>query len=99
MAYVFGSDISGRMRGDFLPLSGTGGGAVIRTRTSLLLNPENADAVVARFPAFSTTVQAGMRSSISVPLISRDEAIGVLHLLSKKPNAYTEQDLRLAERI
>jgi len=99
IAYVFGSDISERMRGDFLPLSGTVSGAVIRTRTCLLLNPENADDVVAQFPAFSPAVQAGMRSSISVPLISRDEAIGVLHLLSKTPNAYTEQDLRLAERI
>lgn len=34
-----------------------------------------------------------------VPLVSRDEVIGVLHFRSKTPNAYTERDLRLAERI
>ena len=36
---------------------------------------------------------------MGVPLIFRDEVIGVLHFRSKRPNAYTEQDLRLAERI
>ena len=36
---------------------------------------------------------------MSVPLIYRNEAIGVLHFRSKKPDAYTEQDLHLAERI
>jgi diguanylate cyclase (GGDEF)-like protein/PAS domain S-box-containing protein len=36
---------------------------------------------------------------MSVPLIYRDELIGVLHFRAKKPNAYTEQDLQLAERI
>ena len=34
-----------------------------------------------------------------VPLVYRDKVIGVLHFRSKKQNAYTEQDLRLAERI
>jgi len=34
-----------------------------------------------------------------VPLVYRDEVIGVLHFRLKKPNAYTEQDLRLAEKI
>ena len=36
---------------------------------------------------------------ISVPLFSKDEVIGVLHLRSSRPNAYTERDLRLAERV
>ena len=40
-----------------------------------------------------------MRSLLRVPLIYRDEVIGSLHFRSKKPNAYTDRDLRLAERI
>ncbi|MBU2054385.1 MAG: diguanylate cyclase [Proteobacteria bacterium] len=99
IAYVFGSDVSGRMRGDSLSLSGTVSGEVIRTRTGLILNPQNADEVVAQFPALLPTFQAGLRSLLGVPLISRDEAIGALHFRSKTPNAYTEQDLQLAERI
>ena len=73
--------------------------AVIRTRTGLLIQPASIDEIVSRFPGLSSTFQAGMRSMMSVPLISRDEVIGALHFRSKKPNAYTEQDLRLAERI
>jgi PAS domain S-box-containing protein len=99
IAYVFGPDISERMRGDSLPLSGTVSGAVIRTQTGLILNPQNDDKVATQFPAISPKFQAGLRSLLCVPLISRNEAIGVLHFRSKKPNAYIEQDLRLAERI
>jgi PAS domain S-box-containing protein len=36
---------------------------------------------------------------IAVPLISKDQAIGILHIQSLKPNAYTETDLRIAERV
>jgi signal transduction histidine kinase len=34
-----------------------------------------------------------------IPLISRDQVIGVLNLQSIKPNAYTEKELRIAERV
>src|SRR3989304_6509481 len=36
---------------------------------------------------------------IAVPLISKDQAIGILHIQSLKPNAYTETDLKIAERV
>ena len=36
---------------------------------------------------------------MAIPLISKDEVIGVLHFESTKANAYGEKDLRLAERI
>jgi GAF domain-containing protein len=36
---------------------------------------------------------------MGVPLIYRDEVIGSLHFRSKIPNAYTDRELRLAERI
>jgi|GEM_PF-4155108 len=34
-----------------------------------------------------------------IPLISRDRVIGVLNLQSSKPQAYTEKELRIAERV
>src|SRR4030042_1965790 len=52
-----------------------------------------------RFPWNVASIRAGMRSFLSVPLISRDEGIASLHCRSRKPGAYSEQDLRLAERI
>ncbi len=98
-AYVSGVGINGRRQGDSPPLTGTLTEEVLRGRTSLIIQPEIIDEIVNRIPLLAPTFQAGMRSLMSVPLISRDEAIGVLHFRSKKTNAYTERDLHLAERI
>jgi len=38
-------------------------------------------------------------SYIGVPLMSRDEVIGVLSVQSSRPNAYSEEDLRLLETV
>ncbi|MCX5820177.1 MAG: diguanylate cyclase [Deltaproteobacteria bacterium] len=99
VAYVSGLDIDGRRQGDPLVLEGSLSGAVIRARTSLRIQPASIDEIVGQFPRLTPIFQAGLRSIMCVPLISRDEVIGVLHFRSKKPDAYKEQDLRLAERI
>jgi diguanylate cyclase (GGDEF)-like protein len=98
-AYVSGLGIDGRRHGDPLVLEGSLSEAVIRTRTCLRIQPASIDAIVGQFPRLSPIFQAGLRSIMCVPLVSRDEVIGVLHFRSKKQNAYTEEDLRLAERI
>jgi signal transduction histidine kinase/ActR/RegA family two-component response regulator len=36
---------------------------------------------------------------IGIPLMSRDEVIGVLSVQSRRPNAYSEEDLRLLETV
>jgi len=98
-AYVSGLDIDGRRKGDPLVPGGSLSEAVIHSRTGLRIQPESYDEIADQFPRLSPIFQAGLRSIMCVPLVSRDEVIGVLHFRSKKPNAYTEQDLRLAERI
>ncbi|MCX5823209.1 MAG: GAF domain-containing protein, partial [Deltaproteobacteria bacterium] len=60
---------------------------------------ESIDEIVSQIPTLASTFREGLRSLLCVPLISQDEVIGALHFRTKKPNAYTEQDLRLAERI
>ena len=99
VAYVSGLDIDGRRQGDSLVLEGSLSEAVIRTRTCLRIQPAGVDEIICRFPRLSNIFEAGLRSIMCVPLVSRDEVIGVLHFRSKRQNAYTEQDLRLAERI
>lgn len=99
IAYVSGAVIDDRRQGDSLALAGTLSGEIIRTRTGMLVQSENMDETVERFPTLAATFQAGLRSLMAIPLIYRNEAIAVLHFRSKKPNAYTGQDLRLAERI
>jgi PAS domain S-box-containing protein len=99
VAHVSGVNIDRRKQGDSLVLEGSLSEAVIRAQTGLRIQPANIDEIVSRFPRLSTIFQAELRSIMCVPLVSRNEVIGVLHFRSKTPNAYTEKDLGLAERI
>jgi PAS domain S-box-containing protein len=98
-AYIYGLDIDGRKPGDPLPIDGSLSEAVIRKRASLLVQPASTDDIIRQFRRLSVIVKAGIRSIICVPLIYRDEVIGVMHFRSKKQKAFTEHDHRLAERI
>jgi len=99
VAYVSGVDIDGRRPGDTIVLAGSLSEAVIRARTGLRVQPASFDEIEDQFPLLSPMFQAEMQSFVSVPLIYRNEVIGVLHFASKKQNAYTEQTFHLAERI
>ncbi|MFH2041070.1 MAG: diguanylate cyclase, partial [Acidobacteriota bacterium] len=98
VAYVFG-DIPGRRVGDSFPFEGSMSGFLGDTRTGMIIHPEGSDEFKDRFPGLKVAVQAGMRSLMAVPLFSKDVLIGSLHFRSKEANAYSEDDLRLAERI
>jgi len=98
-AYLAGIGVPGRGPADIIPMAGTVAGEVTRTRSSLLIQGDNINEVASRFPALLPTFQAGLRSMIFVPLMSKDQVIGVLSLRSLVPKAYTDQDVRLAESI
>ena len=99
VVYVSGLDVPGRRPGDSFPLKGSVSEVLIRKRTGMIIRPADAEETTGRFPVLVNDIEAGLHSMMSVPLISRDEVIGALHFRSKKPDAYTQQDLRLAERI
>ncbi|MCX5825040.1 MAG: diguanylate cyclase [Deltaproteobacteria bacterium] len=99
IAYVSGTEILHRRAGDAFPLAGSANELFQHKRTGLIIEPEDARAVSERNVHLFSSLRAGMRSLMSVPLISRNEVIGVLHFRSKEANAYTNKDLRLAERI
>jgi len=98
-AYIAGHDVPGRRPGDVVPLAGTLTEQVMRKRAGVLIQTEDVDAVLSLLPGLSPTFNAGFRSLMAVPLISKDRVIGVLHFRSFKPNAYTEEDVILAESI
>ncbi|MFH1293123.1 MAG: PAS domain S-box protein, partial [Pseudomonadota bacterium] len=98
-AYIAGIDVPERRVKDITPLKGTATFECMLTRSSMLIQPENIDECLARFPALLPTFQAGLRSIIFVPMISKDQFIGALSLRSLKPKAYTDQDVRLAKSI
>jgi two-component system cell cycle sensor histidine kinase/response regulator CckA len=99
VAYVSGLDIAGRSVGDSYPMQGTVWEEMIRTRRGVIVQSENPEDIVNKFPSLIVSVRAGMRSVMSIPLISRDELIGSLHFRTVKPNSYTDEIFRLAERI
>jgi diguanylate cyclase (GGDEF)-like protein/PAS domain S-box-containing protein len=103
VAYVFGADIPLRNYGDSTEMEGTLSEAVMHGRTSMLIQPDNnvesIAKIVRQIPELAMTFQVGLRSLLSVPLIYRDEAVGVLHFRTTRQNAYTERDIHLAERI
>jgi len=99
VVYVSGLDVPGRMPGESFPLRGSVSEALTNTRTGMITRPADEEATTGRFPFLVNNLKAGVRSMMSVPLISRGEVIGTLHFRSKEPDVYTQQDLRLAERI
>ena len=99
IAYTIGIDVIDRRPGDVFTLAGSFTEEVVRARSGLLVQMENIEELKSRFPSLLTAFQAGLRSMITVPLISKDQVIGSLHIRSLKPNAYTESDLRLAQRV
>ena len=99
IAYAIGTEILDRQQGDVFPLAGSVYEDLRQAQSSIFVQTDDIREVAERFPSFLPTFQAGLRSMISVPLISKDQVIGGLHLRSTKLNAYTERDLKIAESI
>jgi PAS domain S-box-containing protein len=68
-------------------------------RKGLILEMENEKQFQSKYPPLLPAFQAGLRSALGVSLILKDQIIGTLHFLSKRKNAYSEQDLDHAQNI
>jgi PAS domain S-box-containing protein len=97
--YMAGKGIADRKVGVIYPLEGSGNVEMVCTKSSLLIQTEDFDEYKDRFPMLLSTFQAGFRSIMNVPLFSKGKIIGGLLLRSLKPYAYTDKDVRLAERV
>jgi len=97
--YMAGHGITDRIVGVSYPLKGSGNFEMVRTKSSLLIQTEDFDEYKDRFPMLLSTFQAGFRSIMNIPFFSKGEIVGGLLLRSFKPHAYTDHDVRLAERV
>jgi PAS domain S-box-containing protein len=97
--YITGEGVQDRNVKDIYPLEGSGNAEMVRTKSTLLIQTEDFKEYQDRFPMLLSTFQAGFRSIMNVPLFSKGTIIGGLLLRSCKPYAYTDKDVRLAERI
>ena len=66
-------------------------------RRGILVDLTSRDA--SRSPVARSAAGVGLVSMISVPLISKEKTIGTLNILSHDPDAYSPEELGLAERI
>ena len=98
-AYSLGAEVADRRRGSIAPIAGSITEELVRTRSSLLIGVEEAAGLVSPYSTFSSSLEAGLRSGIAVPLISNDQVIGALYLYSAKPEFYSDRDLNRAESI
>jgi PAS domain S-box-containing protein len=97
--YIAGKGLADREVGKIYPLEGSGNAEMVRTKSSLLIQTEDFNEYKDRFPMLLSNFQAGFRSIMNVPLFSKGQLIGGLLLRSFKPYAYTDKDVRLAERV
>ncbi len=99
ITYVLGPNVAEREVGKVVPLAGTAAEWVWLNRSSLLILEENWKETIGRFPGLLPLYRAGLRSMMFTPLISKDQVIGVLNIQTVGQNAYTERDLKLAEKV
>ncbi len=97
--YMAGGEIQDRVLEKVYPLEGSGNAEMLRTKSTFLIQTEDFREYKDRFPMLSSTFEAGFRSIMNVPLISKGKVIGGLLLRSRKLNAYTDKDVRVAESI
>jgi len=92
-------DVSSLALGEASSLAGTMAEKVIEARSGLAVGAESPEAILARFPGLAPSIEAGLRSALMVPLISKDTVVGVLKLGSSEPDTYSERDVALAQRV
>ena len=97
--YISGRAIEDRNLRDAYLLEGSVSAETIRTRSTLLIQTDDFKEYRDRYPMLESTFQAGFRSIMNVPLFSKGKVIGGLLLRSRNPFAYTDKDVKLAERI
>jgi len=95
--YVSGTSAPDNYVGKVFSLAGTRTESVVRTKSSLLINSSNRQEIMKNLPG--TLLQFVDTSMMIVPLISKDRVIGSMTIHSTKVDAYSENDLLLAEKV
>ena len=97
--FVRGLEVPGRRSGESAPLLGSITDEVLNSLTAMLYQTEQEEEVSDRFPALLPEFKAGLRSFLTVPLVSSNEVVGILLIRSLTPNAYGDHEVSLAEQI
>ncbi len=85
-------------KGEVSSLAGTLIERCVRTKSSILIDGKNREEMIKEAPGISL-MRFDSQSSMMIPLISKDEVIGTLAFHSVKIDAFSENDLVLAEKM
>jgi two-component system NtrC family sensor kinase len=94
--YLSGQEVPGRHVGAVLPLAGTLTSQAATTGITVIRDDF---AIGPPRPGDQEYLQVGLRSSITVPLVSKGRRIGSLALRSKRPGAYGPRQQDILERL
>ncbi|MCM8794089.1 MAG: PAS domain S-box protein [Candidatus Omnitrophica bacterium] len=97
--YAHGSVITGREKERLIPIEGTATEWVIKNQKGLLINEDNLEEILIECPKLRAFLEAGFKSMLFVPMILKEQVIGVFSIGSFNSNAYTKKDLEIAERV
>jgi PAS domain S-box-containing protein len=97
--YTSGPAVAQREPNEEYPLSGTISEKVVAQRKGIVFAPNHEEELTRSFPTILPMWNAGFRSFLLVPLISRDQVIGALVLSSHTAGAYSRDDVTIAENI
>jgi len=90
--------VPGRTPGDVNPIAGTLAGEVIRVNAPMLVEAETA-ADLDFLPGLLPNYHVGMRSFMAAPLNYHDTTMGVLQVRSRHTGIYSQEHLKLLERV
>jgi signal transduction histidine kinase len=99
ITFVLGPNVAEREVEKVVAWAGTATEWVLQNRSSLRISEENGKEVIGRLPGLLPLYEAGFRSMMFTPLISKDQVIGLLNIQTVRQSAYTERDLKLAEKV
>lgn len=80
---------------EMIPIEGTPAGLAFTTRQPVLTSTADPD----KLSPMKRFSDAGLKSGCTVPLVSRDRAIGILGVSSFTENAFTQEDAELLNQI
>ena len=99
ISYLAGLRLSERLPGNSYPLEGTVTARTFSTGRPVLYQPTEEEELRGEFPGLLPMWNEGLRSILAVPLISNNEAIGVLWLGSRTIAAFRDREIGAAERV
>jgi PAS domain S-box-containing protein len=97
--YALGPAIAGRNNGDKFPLAGSATAIAIQAGRGIMIPTLPEEDLHVRLPAHIPLRQAGLNSSILVPLIYKGQAFGALSIMSCQQDKYSETDIQLAGNV